>query len=164
MVGCGDDGGAGESTDTSTSGTDTTMTSPATTASGTAPTTTTATTATTASTGMTATTQGTSTAGDSTSTTATSSGSSESSTTSFQCISEDEAIDAAVMSHYPEIADPDESHIVPPVVDNGPDGYTIQVCDLNIECPCRPEEGWIVDVNCEGVIVSDVLLGQCPFG
>jgi hypothetical protein len=61
------------------------------------------------------------------------------------------------------VKDPGAGEIIEPV-ERTADGWVVHVCDLNIECACRENEGWLVTVSCDGTITNDSLLGNCPFG
>jgi len=42
--------------------------------------------------------------------------------------------------------------------------YIVHVCDLNIECMCRPNEGYWVKVAKDGSSVSIIKQNLCPYG
>jgi len=42
--------------------------------------------------------------------------------------------------------------------------YIVHVCDLNVECMCRPNEGYWVKVAKDGSSVSIIKQNLCPYG
>ena len=83
-------------------------------------------------------------------------------------ISEEEAKKIAINTaygnnvHLMEIAQ--KRNMVLNVEKNVYGDYIIQVCDLNIECVCRENEGYWVKVKYDGSSSSIIKTNMCPFG